>query len=257
MGQTRWWTRTLAGVSSKLAPRYWGGHLLALVAVGVALWLGLWQYGAWQAHRDAEGSRSDGRRPVPLADVMGPDDPFPRTRSGSRSPWPGPGCRRGRSSCRGRERDGVDGYWVVTPVAVGGPDAAALPVVRGGSPDPAEAPARRRGACAWTPGCSPEGTGEVDDDPATTCSRSCASPTSSSTSTRTCTAPGVAEEPGRPGQASRAAPRRRCAHQHPQPALRRQWWFFGAFAAFIWWRWVTEATPEEDQEAADRSQVTP
>jgi surfeit locus 1 family protein len=24
-----------------------------------------------------------------------------------------------------------------------------------------------------------------------------------------------------------------------------EWWFFGLFAAFIWWRWVTDTTAEE------------
>ena len=27
-----------------------------------------------------------------------------------------------------------------------------------------------------------------------------------------------------------------------------EWWFFGAFAAFIWWRWVTEEPETESEE---------
>ena len=30
-----------------------------------------------------------------------------------------------------------------------------------------------------------------------------------------------------------------------------EWWFFGAFAAFIWWRWVRDRRHHED--AADPS----
>ncbi len=38
-----------------------------------------------------------------------------------------------------------------------------------------------------------------------------------------------------------------------------EWWFFGLFAAFIWWRWVTEKTPEEDaaEHPADLPSPTP
>jgi hypothetical protein len=38
-----------------------------------------------------------------------------------------------------------------------------------------------------------------------------------------------------------------------------EWWFFGAFAAFLWWRWVTEATaePAEEEQAGDPSRAGP
>ena len=43
-----------------LAPRYWGAHLLALVAVGpAAVLLGGWQYDAWQERRAAEARGPD------------------------------------------------------------------------------------------------------------------------------------------------------------------------------------------------------
>ena len=54
-----------------------GAVVLALVLVGVAGRLGLWQYDAWQAHRDAEARDLSGVAPVPLDDLMGSDDPFP------------------------------------------------------------------------------------------------------------------------------------------------------------------------------------
>ena len=250
-------------MSSKLAPRYWGGHLLALVAVGVALWLGLWQYGAWQAHRDAEAADLTGARPVPLADVMGPDDPFPGTKVGQPVTLAGTWVPSRTLFVSGRERDGVDGYWVVTPVAVGGPDAAALPVVRGWVSDPAEAPAPPTGSVrldAWLQ--PPEGTGEVDDDPGDdVLPQLRIADVIQHVDQDLYGAYGVAEEPG-PGL-EQASP-----EQLPDvgalTSIRNllyavEWWFFGAFAAFIWWRWVTEATPEEvaAQEAADRSQVTP
>ena len=38
-----------------------------------------------------------------------------------------------------------------------------------------------------------------------------------------------------------------------------EWWFFGLFAAFIWWRWVTETTAEVPvvEEAAGAPPVDP
>ncbi len=72
-----------------LAPRYWGAHLLALVLVGIAAWLGLWQFGAWQDHRRAEAADLTHADPMPLDEVIGPDDPFPGNRIGQpvRATW--------------------------------------------------------------------------------------------------------------------------------------------------------------------------
>ena len=65
-----------------LTLRMLGAHLLMLVCVGVAGGLGLWQYDAWQEHRAAEAVDLTRLEPVPLADVMGPDDAFPGDRVG-------------------------------------------------------------------------------------------------------------------------------------------------------------------------------
>jgi cytochrome oxidase assembly protein ShyY1 len=244
-------------VSSKLAPRYWGAHLLALVLVGVAVALGLWQYGAWQAHRDAEAADLTDATPMPLADVMGPDDPFPGDRIGQPVTVAGTWVPDGTVYVSGRERDGEDGYWVVTPLAVGGADAAALPVVRGWVADPGDAPPAPTGSAeldAWLQ--PPEGTGRADDDP-----RDDVLPqlriadVIQRVDQDLYGAYGVAEEP-EPGlqQAS--------LEQLPEvgalTSIRNllyaiEWWFFGAFAAFIWWRWVTEPTEEDaaDEDVPD------
>src|SRR5204863_158877 len=59
------------------SPRLWGAHLVALVCVGAAVGLGLWQYDAWQDHRAAERVDLTKDDPVPLTEVLGPDQPFP------------------------------------------------------------------------------------------------------------------------------------------------------------------------------------
>ena len=242
---------------SLLAPRLWGAHLLALVLVGIAVALGLWQYAAWQAHRDAEATDLTHAEPEPLVDLMGPDDPFPGNKVGQPVGVQGTWIPSGTVYVSGREHEGRDGYWVVTPLAIGGPDAPALPVVRGWVPDADGAPqppAGRADLVAWLQ--PPEGTGQVDDDP-----RDDVLPqvriadVIQHVDQDLYGAYGVAREPG-PGLEPATL------EQLPEvgafTGIRNllyaiEWWFFGAFAAFIWWRWVSEATqePEDAEQPVD------
>ena len=177
---------------------------------------------------------------------MGPDDPFPGTgRRPAGRAVAASGCPTARSTSADREHDGRDGYWVVTPLA--GRATPRVPVVRGWAPSP-DAAARRRPGTADVIGWlqPPEGTGDRRRPDRRRTSPSCGSPTSSSTSTRTSTArTPSASEPGR-----RAA-RRPTLEPLPEAgrftALRNllyavEWWFFGAFAVFVWWRWCRDAT---------------
>jgi cytochrome oxidase assembly protein ShyY1 len=250
-------------VTSKLAPRYWGAHLLALLLVGAAVALGLWQYGAWHAHRDAQAVDLTDNAPKPLADVIGPDDPFPGTEVGQPVTVSGTWVPGGTVYVSGRERAGHDGYWVVTPVAVGGPGAPALPVVRGWVDAVDDAPPAPTGSVrldAWLQ--PPEGTGQVDADPTDdVLPQLRIADLIQHVDQDLYGAYGVAERP-EPGLA------RASLEQLPDvgalTSIRNllyaiEWWFFGAFAAFIWWRWVTEATEEEaaEEDADEHSPVGP
>jgi len=241
-----------ARVTEKLAPRYWGAHLLALVLVAIAVGLGLWQYGAWQAHRDAQAADLTDAAPVPLSAVMGPDDPFPGTKVGQPVTVAGTWVPDGTVYVSGRERDGQDGYWVVTPVAVGGPDDAALPVVRGWVAHPDQAPAPPTGTTELTAWLQPpEGTGQPDDDPTDdVLPQLRIADVIQHVDQDLYGAYGVAERP-EPGL------ERADLAQLPDvgalTSIRNllyaiEWWFFGAFAAFIWWRWVTEEPETEPEE---------
>ena len=149
-----------------LAPRFWALHLVALLCAGAAGWLGVWQYDAWQTRRSYEATDLTLVQPVGLRSVIGPDDPFPGDKVGQPVVLDGTWVPRGTVYVSGREHDGHDGYWVVTPLAVGGVDAPALPVVRGWVAGPGDAPGPPSGAgdvVAWLQ--APEGTGETDADP--------------------------------------------------------------------------------------------
>jgi surfeit locus 1 family protein len=246
-----------------LAPRFWGAHLLALVLVGIAVALGLWQYSAWQAHRDAEATDLTHATPEPLTEVIGPDDPFPGTRVGQPVTVQGTWIPDGTVYVSGREQDGQDGYWVVTPLTAGGPDDAALPVVRGWVSDPDAAPAPPTGTAelvAWLQ--PPEGTGETDADPGDdVLPQLRIADVIQHVDQDLYGAYGVAEQP-EPGL--QAATLEQLPDAGTFTGIRNllyaiEWWFFGAFAAFIWWRWVTEKTAEEAgaPPIADRSSVGP
>ena len=144
---TPWW-----------APRYWPGHLLVVVLVAAAGWLGTWQWDAWEARRAAEASDLTREEPVPLADVLGSDAPLRGDRVGQPVLLEGRWLDAGTVFVR---RGG--GYWVVTPLVVG-PDDAAIPVVRGVAEGPAAPPVTGEAELVgWLQ--PPEGTGETDSDP--------------------------------------------------------------------------------------------
>lgn len=114
---------------SLLVPRLWGAHLVALAALAVTVNLGLWQLDSWQAERQAQAADLTRLTPEPLGEVLGPDDPFPGDQVGQPVVVAGTWVPDGTVYVSGREDEGRDGFWVVTPLAVGGPEAPALPIV--------------------------------------------------------------------------------------------------------------------------------
>lgn len=162
--------RTLDSVHRVLAPRFWGLHLVVAVLVAIAVWLGMWQLDAWRAHRAAEAVDPAVAEPVPLPELLGPDDPFPGDAVGRPVVLEGTWVPDGTVFVSGRESAGADGYWAVTPLQVGPADVgsgdAALLVVRGWTPDPATAPPAPTGAAEMVAWLQPaEGTGATDADP--------------------------------------------------------------------------------------------
>jgi cytochrome oxidase assembly protein ShyY1 len=228
-----------------------GAAAVALVLVGIAGALGLWQYGAWQAHRTAEARDLTDVAPVPLTDVMGRDDPFPGQDVGRPVEMAGEWIDGG-FWVRDRSYGDRDGFWAVAPLQVG--DAAVL-VVRGWADEPDPALLAVSGSAdvtGWLQ--APEGSLVTDDDPdddvfpeirvADAVQR---------VDVDLFSAYAVSEEPG-PGLEpaeleALPSPSRFTAIRNLLYAV--EWWIFGAFAAFIWWRWRQDATaPEVTSEVA-------
>lgn len=217
------------------------GHLLVLVLLGTAVWLGSWQYGAAQGEREASARDLTGSDPVPIADVLGPDDAFPAPSVGQ------PVTVRGEWVTDATvfvERE--TGYWVVTPLAIGGGDAPALPVVRGVSDEPtAAAVSGTAELTGWLQ--PPEGTGVVDDDPADdVVPQLRVADLVQRVDQDLYSAYAVATEPTAGLTAARL-------EELPDAGgftgarnflYALEWWVFGGFAVFVWVRYLLDARRE-------------
>jgi cytochrome oxidase assembly protein ShyY1 len=219
------------------------GTVLAAVLVATAGWLGSWQLEAWQARRAAESRDLTRLDPVPLTEVMGPDDPFPGTEVGRPVDLTGTWVPGGTFFVSGRKGADADGYWVVTPLRTGAAGSPAVLVVRGWSPAPDAPPVTGRAAVTgWLQ--PPEGaTGLVDDDPTDdVVPQLRVADALQRVDTDLYGAYVVGQDPtaGLEAAELEALPEagRFTALRNLLYAL--EWWFFGAFAAFVWWRWVRD-----------------
>ncbi|WP_114423610.1 SURF1 family protein [Nocardioides houyundeii] len=243
-----------------LRPFSLGMHLVAVVLVAIAMLLGVWQVQVWQDERsDAAAGRAE-LEPVPLADSLGPDDPFPTSQVGMPVRMSGTWVPEGTVLVSGRRQGDQDGYWVVTPLAVppdgdgaAGPDDPALLVVRGWTAGLDDVPAPPQGEAeivGWLQ--PPEGsTGATDED------------RSDDVIPQVRIADAIqhvdqdlygaylvvdtdSAELRNPGIAGLAP-----ADLDELPEVGRgtgirnllygiEWWVFAGFAAFIWWRWCAD-----------------
>lgn len=238
-----------------LRPRFWGIHLLAVLALAAAVLLGLWQYDAWRDHRAAEARDLSGKKPVPLAQVMTGDAPFPGQDVGRPVRLTGRWLSDSTLFVSGRHLGGRTGYWVVTPVLVGD---SAMPVVRGWSARPtASAPSGPADVTGWLqPG---EGTGAMDEDPddfeipemriASLTQLVDADLYSGFVVSRT------------PDDGLAAVTPRDIPKISATTALRNllyalEWWFFGLFAIYVWVRWCRDALAEARSGSAQEPSIT-
>jgi surfeit locus 1 family protein len=235
-----------------LSPRMIGLHLLALVATTAAVWLGLWQYDAWQTRRELAASDLAGAAPKPLDTVMSADDPFPGDAIGQPVELTGVWVAESTFYVAGRQTAGGTGFWVVTPVAVCetscDPRNAAMPVVRGWTPRTQDAPAAPTGEVELTGWLQPaEGTGRPDANPNDDVLQELRIADAIQQVDQDLYGAYVIAEQDSSGGMSGLEPVTPDSLPEPETftAVRNllyavEWWVFGVFALFVWWRWCSD-----------------
>ena len=226
-------------LSRALQPRHWGFHLLALGLLATTIGLGVWQYDAWSIRREAESRDLTRVQPIPLADAMGPDDAFPGNRVGQPVTVSGTWVPSGTVYISGRERDG---FWAVTPLST--PDGSAIEVVRGWAATRAAMPQPPSGTATVTGSLQPpEGNGSVDTDSSDDVLPQLRIADAIQYVDQDLFSAYVVMTPPGPGlaQADLAA----LPDAGAFTALRNllyafEWWFFGCFVVFVWWRWLRD-----------------
>ena len=240
-----------------LAPRYWGVHLLMIAALVASVLLGRWQLEVWHDHRTNQSASVTREDPVSLDDVLGPDAAFPASGVGRPVVVEGTWDPGHTVYVTDRPRDGRTGVWVVTPVVVTR-SGSAIPVVRGWASNPASAPAAPTGPARLVGLLQPsESSGAPDsnthNDVIPELSVTDLLPRASYdlyggyvvATDRTVPGGSGAREPtdGMGGLAPVTV--EHLPGADTSTALRNllyafQWWVFGAFAVFMWWRWLQE-----------------
>jgi cytochrome oxidase assembly protein ShyY1 len=229
-----------------------------VLAVAAAVGLGLWQYHAWGAGRAAEARDLSESAPVPLAEVMSGDDPFPGEDLGRPVSFSGEWLGGGTLYVADRDLAGRRGYWVMTPVLVGD---SAMPVVRGWAAEPdAAVPSGDVEVTGWLQ--ASEGSGARDTDPrddvipemriASVVEHVDADLYSAYVVLEEATGTGAGGElepvtPDSVPEVSNVSHLRNLLYAF-------QWWVFGGFAIYIWVRWcrdTRERSREDERVASD------
>lgn len=223
--------------------------MLTVVLVAAAAWLGYWQYDAWRERRAAEARDVTRVEPVPMTDLVGRDDAFPGREVGRPVRVEG-SWLDGGFWVADRAQEGREGYWAVSPLAVAGEDAAVL-VVRGWAATADAALLEVTGEAevvGWLQ--PPEGSGIPDEDPADDVFPELrVADAVQRVDTDLYSAYVVADLARSPDVSGSLEP----AELDALPPVGRftalrnllyalEWWIFGAFAVFIWWRWRKDAT---------------
>ncbi len=239
-----------------LRPKYWPGHLAMIICVSAAVGLGVWQLDAWQTRRADAARDISNTKPVPLDGLMTGNSPFPGRSLGRPVTFTGTWENSSTVFISDRYVDDRRGYWVVTPVQVTG-SKSVIPVVRGWSAKPAaEAVNGAAEVTGWLQ--ATEGSGPADADPhdnvlpmmrlASLVEHVDADLYSGYVVARDIDGDGA-------GAGSLIAVDSAAVPEVSGfTALRNflyavEWWVFGAFALFVWFRWCKDTLePEDDDE---------
>lgn len=237
-----------------LTPGLIGLHLFAIAAIAFCVIMGFWQTGIYDNRQEHERADKQSVPRVALAEIWSPDEPFlktlnhrPVTVEGQFAPaaeqvW-----------VTGKERDGREGVWLMSPFLVEGGDDALL-IARGWAEDTGPFPEVPAGPITLKAVLEPGETNAGSFEPTDRTLASVRLPTlinempydlysGFAISTDAAVAGGLElVPPPTVTDVSWTVGLRNLAY-----AL--QWWVFGLFAAFMWWRMTTETA------AASRAKV--
>jgi surfeit locus 1 family protein len=232
-------------------------HALAVVAVIAALLLGLWQYGVWQDARENRTASRVHEAPRPLGTVLSADEAFPAADVGRPVAFTGRWLPGSTVYVANRPLHGRHGVWAVTPVAVCGDAAScrsapAVLVVRGWAADRSHAPAPPHGTVRISGWLQPgEGSDDPDPNPdddvipqlrvADVLQRVDRDLYGGYVIRRISATAGTTT--GRPGLAAVTPanlPRPAASTSLRNLLYALEWWAFGAFAVYAWWRWCRD-----------------
>lgn len=238
-----------------LRPGLVGLHVFAIVAVAFCVLMGLWQLGVYDSRQERERADEQSVPRVALAGLWGPDQPFesrlnqrPVTAKGTFAPasqqvW-----------VTGKEQAGRTGAWLLAPLLVDGDDQALL-VVRGWAPSVTDFPPVPTGVVSIDAVLQPgEASGAAYDPdrreigsvriPALTNELPYDLYSGFAVSTSASVSGGLdLVPPPEPGDVSWTVGLRNLAYAV-------QWWVFGAFALFMWWRMSTESVAASREKVA-------
>ncbi|GAA1723392.1 hypothetical protein GCM10009710_00230 [Aeromicrobium alkaliterrae] len=228
----------------------WGLHALAVVAAIICFIGGSWQFGAYDQRQEHERADRQEVPTVPIAEAWQPGDPFldtmnhrPVTVSGTF------GADDEQHWVSGREQDGSTGYWLLAPFVLDGtqdaedPEGTAILVVRGFSteagPMPEVPSGEQTARVVLEPGekAHPDDTaGGADADvisavrvPALVNELPYALFPGFGITTSTEVAGGLELAVPPEPEVSWTVGMRNLAYS-------MQWWVFGLFALYMWWR---------------------
>jgi surfeit locus 1 family protein len=214
---------------------------VAVLLVGAMVWLGRWQFSAYDQHQNADASAVLDLPPIPLDDALGPDAAFP-AESVSR-PVIVAGRYLGDEQFYVRDLGGNGRYAVATPVLTS--SGAAVIVVRGSASSvPTDAPSgQTRVQGVLEPS---QGSAAPLDDERTT--GGIQIPRLVSSFDEDLYAGYVIASDPTDGLARVAVPRPDASFWAGIRNLLYafQWWAFAAFVVFMWWRILRDSRDGDD-----------
>jgi cytochrome oxidase assembly protein ShyY1 len=222
-----------------------GLHVFAVAVLVGCILAGLWQLGVYDSHQDDKRAESHKHAAAPLAGLWGPDQPFEGRLDNRAVSFTGQFAPADEQIwVTGKRQDGRDGVWLLAPVFVGSGHDALL-VVRGWAPAVTTPPPTPAGAVTIEAVLQPGDVGGASFDPADRRIGSVRIPALTNElpydlysgyaiSTTTAVSAGLDLATLPAVGVSWTVGLRNLAY-----AL--QWWVFGGFAIFMWWRIATDS----------------